>query len=161
MTPANGSHSRNSQPLPAWRQADQPLQHRRVPSTYPLGYSTAWFEDATADFDATKCVPPDTRPRARWHEKTAVVVVFGSLAVVGLAVLAIAVLMVSNDSRHPDASRHPVVASTSPAPPPPTEAPPSPPTAIQTPAATPHPGGTESGWPRWRRRLWAHHHPAG
>jgi hypothetical protein len=154
-----------------------------VPPTYPLSYSTAWFDDATADFDATERVPEDTRARARWHEKTAVAIVFGSLAVVGLAVLAIAVLMVSNESTHPDVSRHPVVASTSPAPspatsvppsplpiaadPPPTAAPPPPteaspdPTAIQTPAATPHPGGPDSGWPRWRRWLWAHQHPNG
>jgi hypothetical protein len=155
-----------------------------VASTYPLAYSSAWFDDATADFDATAHVPADTRPRARWHEKTTVAVAFGSLAVIGLAVLVIAVLTVSNDSRHPDAGRHPVVASTTPAPPPttsvppsplpiaaeppptaaqppPTEASPPPTTAIQPPAATPHPTGPETGWPRGRRWLWAHQHPAG
>jgi len=148
-----------------------------------LAYSSAWFDDGTADFDATEHVQADTRARARWHEKTTVVVAFGSLAVIGLAVLVIAVLTVSNDSRHPDAGRHPVVASTTPPPPatsvppsplpiaaeplptaaqpPPTEASPAPATAIQPPAATPHPSGPESGWQRWRHWVWAHQHPAG
>jgi hypothetical protein len=155
-----------------------------VASTYPLAYSGARFDDATADFDATERVPADRRARARWHEKTTVVVAFGSLAVIGLAVLVIAVLTVSNDSRHPDAGRHPVVASTTPAPPPttsavpfplpitadppptaaqppPTETSPPPAIALQPPGAAPHPGGPGSGWQRWRHWLWAHQHPAG
>jgi hypothetical protein len=34
---------------------------RLVASTYPLAYSSAWFDDATVDFDATEHVPADTR----------------------------------------------------------------------------------------------------
>jgi hypothetical protein len=111
-----------------------------------------------------------------WHEKRIVATIFGGLGLIGLTVLVVAVMLVSEDSARPS-SGHPVVVSVAPtpkptatvapssiaAPPPivslpsPTEAPPAeapPETAAAVPATQPPPN-----WQRLRRWLWAHQHP--
>jgi hypothetical protein len=124
----------------------------------------------------------------RWHEKSVATLVFGGLGLIGLTVLVVAILLVSQDSTRP--SGHPVVsvaptskpavtlpqstiAAPSPvvAPPSPNEAaaPPTdaPPTVIEAPAPetaaaqVPAAQPPPANWPRWRRWLWALQHPHG